>query len=97
VSPVKYELGFYIPEDDILHSHCRERLKSYRAVSGCFVRRSALVTRTIASVTTCDCNIWILLVFLDQGLVIYKHEAGNNFDCSDVCIATRIFFRCYQY
>jgi hypothetical protein len=21
VSPVKYELGFYIPEDDILHSH----------------------------------------------------------------------------
>jgi hypothetical protein len=23
VSPVKYELGFYIPEDDILHSHRR--------------------------------------------------------------------------
>jgi hypothetical protein len=29
VSPVKYELGFYIPEDDILHSHRRENLKSY--------------------------------------------------------------------
>jgi hypothetical protein len=29
VSPVKYELGFYIPEDCILHSHCRENLKSY--------------------------------------------------------------------
>jgi hypothetical protein len=28
VSPVKYELGFYIPEDDILHSRCRENLKS---------------------------------------------------------------------
>jgi hypothetical protein len=28
VSPVKYELGFYMPEDDILHSHCRENLKS---------------------------------------------------------------------
>jgi hypothetical protein len=27
VSPVKYELGFYIPEDDILHSHRRENLK----------------------------------------------------------------------
>jgi hypothetical protein len=26
---VKYELGFYIPEDDILHSHSRENLKSY--------------------------------------------------------------------
>jgi hypothetical protein len=25
---VKYELGFYIPEDDILHSHSREDLKS---------------------------------------------------------------------
>jgi hypothetical protein len=24
VFPVKYELGFYIPEDDILHSHRRE-------------------------------------------------------------------------
>jgi hypothetical protein len=29
VSPVKYELGFYIPEDDILHSHRRENLISY--------------------------------------------------------------------
>jgi hypothetical protein len=29
VSPVKYKLGFYIPEDGILHSHCRENLKSY--------------------------------------------------------------------
>jgi hypothetical protein len=24
-----YELGFYIPEDDILHSHRRENLKSF--------------------------------------------------------------------
>jgi hypothetical protein len=29
VSPVKYEQGFYIPEDDILHSHRRGNLKSY--------------------------------------------------------------------
>jgi hypothetical protein len=29
VSPMKYELGFYIPEDDILHSDRRENLKSY--------------------------------------------------------------------
>jgi hypothetical protein len=26
---VKYELGFYIPEDGILHSHCRENLRFY--------------------------------------------------------------------
>jgi hypothetical protein len=29
VSPVKYEMGFYIPEDGILHSHRRGNLKSY--------------------------------------------------------------------
>jgi hypothetical protein len=29
VSPVKYELGFYMLEEDILHSQCRENLKSY--------------------------------------------------------------------
>jgi hypothetical protein len=34
VSPVKYEEGFYIPEDDILRSHRREDLKSYIALTG---------------------------------------------------------------
>jgi hypothetical protein len=29
VFPVKYELGFDIPEDGILHSHRSENLKSY--------------------------------------------------------------------
>jgi hypothetical protein len=29
VSPVRYELGSYIPEDAILHSHRRENLRSY--------------------------------------------------------------------
>jgi hypothetical protein len=28
VSPVKYELGFYIPQDDILHCHRREIIES---------------------------------------------------------------------
>jgi hypothetical protein len=39
VSPVKYELGFYFPEDDILHSHCRENLKSYIALAGWVLQR----------------------------------------------------------
>jgi hypothetical protein len=34
VSPVKYELGFYIPEDDILRSPRRENLKCYIALTG---------------------------------------------------------------
>jgi hypothetical protein len=29
VSPVKYELGFYIPEDGVLHSNRRENFKPY--------------------------------------------------------------------
>jgi hypothetical protein len=39
VSPVKYELGFYIPDDDILHSHRRENLKSYIALTGWALQR----------------------------------------------------------
>jgi hypothetical protein len=27
--PLRYELGFYIREEGILHGHCRENLKSY--------------------------------------------------------------------
>jgi hypothetical protein len=34
VSPVKYELEFYIPEDGILHSYRRENFKSYIALTG---------------------------------------------------------------
>jgi hypothetical protein len=30
MSPVRYELGFYIPEDGILHSQRLENLKSYK-------------------------------------------------------------------
>jgi hypothetical protein len=31
----RYELCFYIPEDNILHSHRHENLKSYIALTGC--------------------------------------------------------------
>jgi hypothetical protein len=34
MSPVRYGLGFYIPEDGILHSHSRENLKSCIALTG---------------------------------------------------------------
>jgi hypothetical protein len=33
VSPVRYELGFYIPEDGILHRHSREIFKHYIALT----------------------------------------------------------------
>jgi hypothetical protein len=34
VFTVRYELSFYIPEDGTLHSHRREYLKSYVALTG---------------------------------------------------------------
>jgi hypothetical protein len=34
VSPVRYELCFYITEDGILHNHCRKNLKTYIALTG---------------------------------------------------------------
>jgi hypothetical protein len=34
VSPMRYEQGFYIPEDGILHSHRRENLKSCIELTG---------------------------------------------------------------
>jgi hypothetical protein len=39
MSPVKYELGFYIPEDGILHSHRRENLNSFMALTGWALER----------------------------------------------------------
>jgi hypothetical protein len=36
MSPVRYELGFYIPEDDILHSYRRENLKPFMILYGSF-------------------------------------------------------------
>jgi hypothetical protein len=34
VFPVRYELGFYIPGDGILHSHRRENLRFYTELTG---------------------------------------------------------------
>jgi hypothetical protein len=44
VSPVKYELGVYIPEDDILHSHRLENRKSYIALTGWTLERKRNVS-----------------------------------------------------
>jgi hypothetical protein len=38
VYSVRYELGFHIPEDDILHSHRSENQKSYIALTGCALK-----------------------------------------------------------
>jgi hypothetical protein len=44
VSPVRYGLEVYIPEDGILHSHRRENLKSYIALTGWALYRRSNVS-----------------------------------------------------
>jgi hypothetical protein len=34
VTPVRYELGFYIPEHGMFHSHRRENFKYYIVLTG---------------------------------------------------------------
>jgi hypothetical protein len=43
MSPVRNELGFYITGDGILHSHCRENVKSYIALTGWGLQRRSNV------------------------------------------------------
>jgi hypothetical protein len=44
MSPVKYELGFYIPKEYILHSDLRENLKSYMVMKS-IIRDITLLLR----------------------------------------------------
>jgi hypothetical protein len=47
MSPVKYKLGFYIPEDTILHSHHRENFISYMVIM--FQKKKLQIPRYTAS------------------------------------------------
>jgi hypothetical protein len=42
VSPVRYNLGFYISEDGILHSHRREKLKQTQTTSNRYYQHCVL-------------------------------------------------------
>jgi hypothetical protein len=61
VSPVRYELGSYIPEDGILHSHCRENLKSEPLCSSSAVRgvvSASLLQRSREKAVDRRCWLW---------------------------------------
>jgi hypothetical protein len=49
VSPVKYKLGFYIPEDGMNHNHHCENLKSYIVLKVCVSVISHQLTNTVDS------------------------------------------------
>jgi hypothetical protein len=67
VSPQKYELGFHIPEDDILHSHRRENLKSYIALTGCALQQR----RNVSSVK------YELGTYIPEDDILRSRRCGN--------------------
>jgi hypothetical protein len=56
VSPVRYELGFYIPEDGTLHSHLRENLKSFILVFSLMLGEELCEQTTGLSFAECTVN-----------------------------------------
>jgi hypothetical protein len=76
VSPVRYELGFYIPEDAILHSDRREHRKPHSAVSVPQTRVDC--GRTITPVGKWA-RLWCCVAACPHGLFI---ESGGHCDVS---------------
>jgi hypothetical protein len=64
---VKYELCFYIPEDDILHSHRRENLKSYKALTDWTVWRR----RNVSPVK------YELFFYIPEDDILHSHRREN--------------------
>jgi hypothetical protein len=52
VSPVRYELGFYIPQEGIPHSHRRGNLKSYIV---CFISKKVFYGKIYMVVVVVNC------------------------------------------
>jgi hypothetical protein len=65
-SPVKYELGFYIPQDGILRSHRRKNLKSYIALTG-----GALWWRSNMSPVRYE------LSYIPEGGILHSHRCED--------------------
>jgi hypothetical protein len=65
VFPVKYELGFYIPEDGIDHSHCCENLKS------CIALASWALAETVFFVR------YVVGFFIPEDSILHSHRREN--------------------
>jgi hypothetical protein len=60
VSPVRYELGFYIPKDDICHSHRRGNLKSYISYNKINVAIKKFLVENYVSLTVINRTLFFL-------------------------------------
>jgi hypothetical protein len=93
VFPVKYDLDSYIPEDGILHSHRRENLKSYIALTGCslYQRRNVFPVK------------YDLGSYISEDVILHSHSrenlksylmfwiCNNHYLSSFVCLQTSLF------
>jgi hypothetical protein len=98
VSPLRYELGFYIPEDGILHSHSRENVKSYLIYVLYYTRSHVARIDSRSALLRCnDLGFNALLppnglLFVDGKLTIKpdehnicrKYSSGNGHQNADV-------------
>jgi hypothetical protein len=75
VSPVRYELDFYITEDDILHSHRRGYFKSY-------ITQSHYVT--FIGLKLCFVDLTVLYEALSFGLFRFCNHA-QEYRASNLC------------
>jgi hypothetical protein len=74
VSPVKYEQGFYIPEDDILHSHSRENLKYFWRDLFLKGTRRKLATAGYVYIYICICLAGGFLTIATEALKLQRTQ-----------------------
>jgi hypothetical protein len=101
VSPVKYELVFYIPEDDIIYGHRRGNLTSYRLLCSSFAvsvpegktheeRVTALVRRDRSYKSVEKCQIFAIsfVQYIPLQTPITFHVSGQD-EQEAPCFETR--------
>jgi hypothetical protein len=83
VSPVKYELGFCIPEYGILHSHSRVNLKSYtedRFLSCCSYFAGSSYSPWHSAVRYQNQEVWV--EDSELFIIIHRLECERKFQSS---------------
>jgi hypothetical protein len=68
---MRYELGFYIPEENIPHSHRRENIKPYMALTGWTLQRRS----NVFSVR------YELGFYIPEGDILHRHRREDLTSC----------------
>jgi hypothetical protein len=97
MSPVRYELGVCVPENDILHSHRCENLKPYIALNGCSLQRKRKVSPVRYQLGFCIPEDDILHSHHRDNLKSYKEALVDCVRClTETSCLGRIFINVLQ-